>query len=98
MPDSPLVVERLWFAVSSTRVSASAGTWQYADVYNVVESDSTRYLIGCRAACRWSKCTYLIPGVEFGYEVKGGKMEIRGSKDGKKETTIKFNILGTEPR
>jgi hypothetical protein len=40
----------------------------------------------------------LIPGTRFAYEIKGGKMEIRGSKDGKKEVTLKFNILGTEAR
>ncbi len=68
-------------------------TWQFADVYNLVESNSKQYVIHCRANWRWSKCSPLIPGDVFEAEVKGSDLWVVGSRDGKKQVKVKYGIL-----
>ena len=46
-----------------------------------------------------SKCTYLIPGNMFHFELKNGKVEIFAHKGGsKKEETLTFDIMSRQPR
>ena len=73
-------------------------TWQFADVYIVVEAPDQLYLIGCRANWRWSSCTPLIVGEVFPVEISGGTMKVTGSKNGKKEVHVKYNILQVSPK
>ena len=72
-------------------------TWQFADVYIVVQGSTEVYLIGCRANWRWSKCTPLIVGEVFPVEISGGTMKVTGTKNGKKEVQVKYNILQVSP-
>jgi hypothetical protein len=73
-------------------------TWRFADVYNAVESDDRVYLIGCRAAWRWSNCVPLIPGDLFSAEMSGSSMIVYGEKDGKKHVKVKYGILQVAPK
>jgi hypothetical protein len=68
-------------------------TWQFADVYNLVESHNKQYIIHCRANWRWSKCSPLIPGEVFEAELKGSDLWVTGSRDGKKQIKVKYRIL-----
>ena len=72
-------------------------TWQFADVYEVVQGPTQTYLIGCRANWRWSNCMPLIVGEIFQVKVEGGKMVVTATKNGKKEIHTKFNILQVTP-
>jgi hypothetical protein len=67
-------------------------------IYNVVESGNTRYLIGCTAAWRWSKCSSLIPNNEFEAEIQGSRMYVYATRDGKKFNKITYDILDMQPR
>jgi hypothetical protein len=73
-------------------------TWQFADVYIVVEGSNQLYLIGCRANWRWSNCMPLIVGDMFPVEISGGKMTVTATKNGKKEIHAKYNILEVSPK
>jgi hypothetical protein len=73
-------------------------TWQYADVYVVVEDSNQLYLVGCRANWRWSNCKPLIVGEIFPAEISGGTMTLTGTKDGKKEVHAKYNIMQVSPK
>jgi hypothetical protein len=68
-------------------------TWRYADVYNVVETDTQRYVIGCRANWRWSNCSPLVPGDTFSMELEGSTMHVTALKNGKKQVTIKYTVF-----
>lgn len=74
-------------------------TWQYADVYNVVETTTERYLIGCRAAWRWTKCSPLQPGDRFVVTTQGNTMIVSAFKNGdqRKEQHIKYAIVEHTP-
>jgi len=73
-------------------------TWQFADVYVVVEGSNQLYLIGCRANWRWSNCSPLIVGDVFSVEISGGTMKVTATKNGKKEVHAKYNILQVSPK
>jgi hypothetical protein len=73
-------------------------TWQFADVYVVVEGSNQLYLIGCRANWRWSNCSPLIVGEVFPVEISSGTMKVTGTKNGKKEVHAKYNILQVSPK
>ena len=73
-------------------------TWQFADVYVVVEGSNQLYLIGCRANWRWSNCMPLIVGDMFRVELSGGTMNVTATKNGKKEVHAKYNILQVSPK
>ncbi len=72
-------------------------TWQFADVYNVVETVSHRILIACRANWRWSKCSPLVPGTSFQAEVKGNQIWVEGLRaNSEKKVQVKYTILAAE--
>lgn len=73
-------------------------TWRFADVYNLVETTDQMYLIGCRAAWRWSSCSPLIPGDEFQFEMSGRKMNVFALKNGKKAVHVKYIVFQVSSR
>lgn len=73
-------------------------TWNYADVYNVMETPTQVYVIGCRAAWRWSKCSWLIPGQMFQAQLDRGDVKIRATNSKGKEQTIKYRVFQVTPK
>ena len=73
-------------------------TWQFADVYVVVEGSNQLYLIGCRANWRWSNCKPLVVGEVFPADISGGTMTLTATKGAKKEVHAKYNIMQVNPK
>jgi hypothetical protein len=73
--------------------------WQHVTVYNLVESGHTQMVIACTRNWALSKCSYLVPGNLFHYEMKNGKIEVFAQKSGgKKEMTLTFDVLSSQQR
>jgi hypothetical protein len=68
-------------------------------VYNLVETGNTRMVIACTRNWAFSKCTYLIPGSMFHFEMKNGKIEVIAQKGGRnKEESLTFDVMSSESR
>jgi hypothetical protein len=72
-------------------------TWQHFTIYNLVETSDTWMVIGCTRNWAFSKCSYLVPGSSFPYEIKKGRISLRGQRVGKdKEQTLELDIISSE--
>ena len=67
--------------------------WEHVTVFNLVETTEGRMLIACTRNWAFSKCSYLVPGDLFRYEMKSGKVEIFGQKGNGKEAHLNFDVL-----
>ena len=73
--------------------------WQHVTIYNLVETSNARMVIACTRNWSLSKCSYLIPGNTFQYEMKNGKFEVFGHKGGSsKETSLSFDVMSSQPK
>jgi hypothetical protein len=71
--------------------------WYHMTIYNLVETADSRLVIACTRNWSFSKCAYLTPGDAFPYEMKKGRIEIKGQKAGKKkEQTLTLDLVSTE--
>jgi len=73
--------------------------WQHVTVFNLVETGNTRMVIACTRNWAFSKCTYLVPGNMFHFEMKNGKVEVFAHKGGSnKKETLTFDIMSNQLR
>jgi len=72
-------------------------TWQHFTIYNLVETADSWMVIGCTRNWAFSKCSYLVPGSSFPYEIKKGRIVLRGQRAGKdKEQSLELDIISSE--
>jgi hypothetical protein len=73
--------------------------WQYFTIYNLVETSDSWMVIGCTRNWAFSKCSYLVPGSSFPYEIKKGRISLRGQRAGKdKEQTLELDIISSQAK
>jgi hypothetical protein len=71
--------------------------WTHYTIYNLVETVSSYMVIACTRNVVWSKCSYLVPGDTFSFEMKKGKVSVVGQREGKsKGQSLDFDIVSTE--
>src|SRR6266849_2313499 len=74
-------------------------TWQRFTIYNLVETSDSWMVIGCTRNSALSKCSYLVPGSSFPYEIKKGRISLRGQRAGKdKEQSLELDIIASESK
>jgi len=68
-------------------------------ISNVVEANSQRYLITCRASWMGSNCTSMTDGDTFQAEIEGTTMWVHGRNGGNqgKGIRVKYKILDIRP-
>jgi hypothetical protein len=73
--------------------------WQHVTIYNLVETGNTRMIIACTRNWAFSKCSYLVPGDNFHYETRNGKVEVAAHQGGKnKEVTLSFDVVSSQAK
>jgi len=71
--------------------------WSHYTVYNLVETANSYMTLTCTSNWRWSKCSHLIPGDTFSFEMKKGKVAVFGQKQGKsKVEELDFDMVSSE--
>ena len=95
-------VGNIWHGNSdcTTRYTAAQSvpiSWEHYTVYNLVETSDSFLVIACTRNWALSKCTYLNPGDSFSYDVKKGKISVKGRVGGKnKDQTSDFDVVSSE--
>jgi hypothetical protein len=71
--------------------------WSHYTVYNLVVTTDSYMVITCTSNWRWSKCSHLIPGEIFSFEMKKGKVAVLGKRQGKnKVEELDFDMVSSE--
>ena len=73
--------------------------WQHVTIYNLVETNKARLVLACTRNWSLSKCSHLVPGDTFQFEMKNGKVEVFGHKNGNsKEVGLSFDVMSSQPK
>jgi hypothetical protein len=73
--------------------------WTHYTIYNLVETADSQMVLACTRNWAFSKCSYLVPGSEFPFDNKGGKVSVKGQRGGKgKEQTLTFDLVSFQAK
>jgi hypothetical protein len=73
--------------------------WQHVTIYNLVETSNARLVLACTRNWSFSKCSHLVPGNTFQFEMKNGKIEVFGHKGGNsKEVGLSFDVMSSQAK
>ena len=85
-------------STTSTPARSTPIVWSKVDNYLLVETQTQRMVVKCRANVRWSKCAYLMPNQSYPAQRKKGDLYITYVSFKGKRQTAKYGIIHIEPR